>query len=148
MGISVFEDVKVRRAASYAEKKHKGQKYGGGDYFKEHVEKVANSTYCAGGGSIELQVAYLHDVVEDTETTLEEIRMVFGEEVVEAVDAITKREGESREDYLKRCHLNEIARKVKFSDAWCNFEKSMLDGDNKRVNRYRDVMYYMKPEGI
>lgn len=67
-------------------------------------------------------VATLHDVVEDTDVTLLDLQnMGFSDTVVEAVDAITRREGlgwkESYEKYLVRVKANIIARAVKvFAD--------------------------------
>lgn len=136
MGISVFEDVKVRRAASYAEKKHKGQKYGEEDYFHSHITQVVSSVVNAGADTTHVIVAYLHDVVEDTEATLEDIEKFFGKEVADAVDAITKRPEEPRLDYLVRCMDNPIAKFVKLHDAWCNFNRSVKEEDQRRIRRY------------
>ena len=55
----------------------------------------------------EKMAAVLHDVVEDTEISLDDLRdMSFPEEVVSAVDALTKRDGESRMDAAKRAAEN------------------------------------------
>lgn len=72
---------------------------------------------------IEKIVAILHDTVEDTDATLNDIRalVVGGNEtmadtIADAVDALTKREGESYEDYLARVKANPIALSVKLAD--------------------------------
>lgn len=66
-------------------------------------------------------VAVLHDVVEDTDWTLDNIRAEgYSEDVIEAIDAITKREGELYKDYLVRVESNSIARKVKLADLHDN----------------------------
>ena len=116
---------------------HRGQKYGDGDYFQEHITKVVSSVVLAGGSVNEVVVAYLHDVVEDTDVDLDEICGFFGLEVAEAVDAITKRECESRDDYLKRCMENPTAKFVKIHDAWCNLNSSVKCGDQKRIRKYK-----------
>lgn len=57
--------------------------------------------------------AWLHDVVEDTFLTLTDVEVHFGTAVAEAVDAITHRPGEPREQYWSRVAENEWALKVK-----------------------------------
>jgi len=58
--------------------------------------------------------AVLHDVVEDTEVTLDDLQAEgFPERVVEAVDALTRRPGEPYELFILRAASNDIARTVK-----------------------------------
>lgn len=71
-------------------------------------------------------VGWLHDVVEDTNVTLSDIREKFGAETAEAVDAITHRKGESWSDYLSRVKGNAIATSVKISDLTDNLNLSRL----------------------
>jgi (p)ppGpp synthase/HD superfamily hydrolase len=61
-------------------------------------------------------VALLHDVVEDSDITLNQVHDFFGEDVTNAVDAISQREGELFSDYLDRICANDIARMVKIAD--------------------------------
>ncbi len=59
-------------------------------------------------------VAILHDVVEDTDWTFDRLRTEgFAEPVLEALDAVTRREGESYEDFVQRAARNPIGRIVK-----------------------------------
>jgi (p)ppGpp synthase/HD superfamily hydrolase len=60
--------------------------------------------------------AVLHDVVEDGDFGLGDILALFGEETRSAVDALTRRGGESYEDFIARCKTNHIARHVKIAD--------------------------------
>jgi hypothetical protein len=57
----------------------------------------------AGGTETELVAAALHDVVEDTDTTVEEIEQLFGDEVASLVDSMSRREGEGYVEYVERC---------------------------------------------
>lgn len=89
-----------------------------------------------------MAAAVLHDLVEDTFTTLDDLRRLgMPEEVVEAVDALTKRKGEDYEDYLKRVEANEIARDVKLADLQDNMRLDRLlavtEKDLKRVAKYK-----------
>ena len=61
-------------------------------------------------------VAILHDVVEDTSTTLENLSVWLPEKLLNAVDAMSKRQRESNRDYWTRCKRNEIAARVKVAD--------------------------------
>jgi len=83
------------------------------------------------GGAVEM-TAVLHDVVEDTWVTLDLLRtMGFPSEVVEAVDAISRRKGqETYFEYIERCSRNEIAAKVKLADIDDNSDPARRFGDN------------------
>lgn len=75
------------------------------------------------------EAALLHDVIEDTKLTAEDLRAKGVEEVViHAVIALTHLENESNEDYWARVKANEIATKVKIADVIDN----LSDGPSKR----------------
>ena len=62
-------------------------------------------------------VAVLHDVVEDSDTTLSALaEQGFSQDILDALDCITQRPGEACEDYVDRLAANPIARQVKLSD--------------------------------
>lgn len=98
---------------------HSGQTDMAGMPYVTHCERVARNCREAGYDSVEVQaVAWLHDVVEDTEYTLDDLRVLgFSASIVEAVDAITQRKfdfmHEPLEDYWVRVKANETARIVK-----------------------------------
>ncbi|MCC6536577.1 MAG: HD domain-containing protein [Bryobacterales bacterium] len=87
-------------------------------------------------------VAVLHDVVEDTGWTFADLREAgFAETIVEAVDAMTHREGESYEDFVLRAGRNPVARRVKLADLDDNSDASRLpspltDKDRARLEKY------------
>lgn len=73
-------------------------------------------------------VAVLHDVVEDTVVTIEELRQVFCNDIVDAIDAISDRgypKDRIHRDYIARCAKNLLARDVKIEDI----------RDNTRIER-------------
>lgn len=88
-------------------------------------------------------VALLHDVVEDSDVTLEELSKTFPEKIVAAVDAITRREDETYEAYINRVSENKIARKVKIADLKDNMDISRLaslaDKDIVRLQKYHQA---------
>ena len=73
---------------------------------------------------------------EDTSVSLETIYNLFGKVVGEAVDAITKREGEDRPTYLARCTSNKIARVVKLHDAMFNATSCHKNKNKTKFNYY------------
>ncbi len=85
--------------------------------------------------------AVLHDTVEDCGLTLETIGTRFGADIAEAVDALTKREGEDYTRFIERCGRNPLARKVKLADIGDNSNLARLaeltPKDLERVEKYR-----------
>ena len=74
-------------------------------------------------------VALLHDVVEDTDVTLEQLRAEgFSEDVLEAIDRMTHRDGEPYEQYLLRVRENPTARAVKMADLAHNSDETRFAG--------------------
>jgi hypothetical protein len=89
----------------------------------------------------ERAAAVLHDVVEDTHVTFEGLREAgIPEDVIAAVDCVTKRNGEAYDDYLDRVTGNPIARRVKLADLEDNMRVDRLvtvtDRDLKRLEKY------------
>ena len=84
-------------------------------------------------------VALLHDIVEDTAVTLEELRKTFPEEVTDAVALMTHNDGEPYLEYVKRIAANPIAKKVKLADLRHNTDESRLpDADAATLAYYRE----------
>jgi len=71
-------------------------------------------------------VAVLHDVVEDTSTTLEKLAEWLPFDLLEGVDAMSKRQGETNRAYWIRCKANEIAARVKVADMLHNSSPERL----------------------
>jgi uncharacterized Zn finger protein len=85
----------------------------------------------------------LHDTVEDSDATVEEIESIFGVDIADAVDAMTHRDEESYQDYVKRALANDLARVVKYHDILFNLNQTLTDGDDSNRGRRR-VGKYMK----
>ena len=83
-------------------------------------------------------VAVLHDVVEDTAVTLDELRQLgFTEEVLEGVDAMTRRDAEDYYAYIERCSRNRVASLVKLADLADNSDPvRAFPGQNSLLGRY------------
>ena len=131
------KELLLAKAEEVATHAHGGQYDKGGNPYIEHPIRVA-----ARLKTIDQKiVGFLHDVVEDTDITLEDLRnMGFPSYIVEAVDAITKRKKESYDQYLYRVFQNELARAVKLADIAENMDLSRIpnvtDKDKERVKKY------------
>ncbi len=84
---------------------------------------------------ISCTVALLHDVVEDTEVTLEDLRKEFPSEVVEAVALLTHDKTVNYFEYVKEIKKNPIARNVKIADLEHNSDESRSSGSEHTEER-------------
>ncbi len=75
-------------------------------------------------------VALLHDVVEDTSVTIEELETLFPSVVIEAIKLLTHKEGVDYFDYVKEIKKNPIAKAVKLEDLKHNSDQSRNVGQN------------------
>ncbi|MDR2698627.1 MAG: DUF6434 domain-containing protein [Candidatus Methanoplasma sp.] len=101
------------KALRIATKAHEGQKSKTGEDYIMHP--IAVSGFCRTERA--KIAALLHDVVEDTAVTLDDLRREgFAEDILTAVDCVSKREGEELDDYLQRVASDDIATEVKFAD--------------------------------
>ena len=92
-GYNAKADLKaIQRAAQFAEAAHAGQKRKSGEDFIEHPIAVSQVLAELGLDTTTLEASLLHDVVEDTDVTLEELREGFGDEIAGIVDGLTKLE--------------------------------------------------------
>ncbi len=80
----------VRNAYAYAAEAHKDGKRMNGDPYITHSIKVAKHCYDWHLGDAAVAAALLHDVVEDSDTTIRDIKKEFGEEIAFLVDGLTK----------------------------------------------------------
>lgn len=132
------------KAFIIAYKAHRGQKDKAGKAYILHPVFVAMHTK----GIKRKTVALLHDVVEDTEITFDDLkRKGFDDEIVRAVQAITKIKGENYQDYLQRVKQNTIAKDVKLADLKHNSDlhriKKVTESDIIRNQKYQAAILYL-----
>ncbi len=130
----------LERAIEIAAKAHSGQQDKAGEPYILHPVRVMLRVTT----EQERIAAVLHDVVEDTDVSLDELRGEgFAEAVIQAIDALTKREGESRIDAAHRAAANTIARIVKLADNAENSDLSRIanptERDLARMKEYEAV---------
>ena len=132
------------KAYEIAKKAHLGQVDKAGEAYIKHPEKVASFVKT----DEEKAVAYLHDVIEDTELTLEDFcEYGFSKEVIEAVDIITKKKGEDYQSYLNSVKKNKLARAVKLADLRHNSDLTRLtkvtEKDIERKEKYQKAINFL-----
>jgi len=94
-------------------------------------------------------VALLHDVVEKSDKSLEDLRQEgFFEEIVEAVDCLTKRPGEDYATHIERVKINPLSHKVKIADLEDNMDPKRIvdfsEEDKKRLKRFHNAWFELK----
>lgn len=114
----------LNRALAVATAAHKGQTDKAGLPYLLHPLAVAASLPLADLDG--RTVALLHDTVEDTSVTLVDLAAWLPPHLVEAVDALTKRKGETLAAYWARCKANPVAARVKVADMLHNSSPGRL----------------------
>jgi len=89
--------------------------------------------------------AVLHDVIEDTNYPLEDLRKAgYREKILRSLDHLTKREGEEYDQFIKRVKRNPLARKVKIADIEDNLDLGRIKNPKKRdftrIEKYRRAL--------
>jgi hypothetical protein len=130
----------IEKALQIAAQAHEGQKDKEGLPYILHPLRVMGRVE----GEEAQIVAILHDVVEDTKVTLDDLRRAgFSEAVLAAVLCVTHRRDQPYADYVVACKKNPIARQVKLGDLAdnCRLDRSILrpqrlQPDLARIHRY------------
>ena len=132
------------KALQIAMRAHAGQKDKAGHDYIMHPIRV--SERC---GDLRAKiVALLHDTIEDTDVTADYLReQGFNEEIVEAVLSVTRREGESYDEHVRRAAANELGRMVKRADLEDNMDvrryTELTDSDVERLRKYLRAWQYL-----
>ena len=130
------------KARNFAIAAHGNQKYGSHPYLV-HLDAVAK--IARPFGETAEVIAYLHDVVEDTEVSTKEVEEQFGKLVADAVAILTDQPGKDREErksktYAKMSSVSgetEIALVVKAADRLANMRACVDGNDPKRLAMYK-----------
>ena len=93
-------------------------------------------------------VALLHDVIEDSDITLEILSKYFNDDIITALRVLTKKENDDYVMYIKRVKTNKLATKVKIKDLEHNMDLTRLDEitdkDKKRSMKYWEAIRYLE----
>lgn len=134
----------INKAYMVAANAHTGQVDKAGADYINHPLAVAAMV----NSETERVVALLHDVVEDSNVTLRDLKENgFSDEVIEAVDCLTKRKNEPLKNYLLRVKNNALAVTVKIADLNHNSDISRIpsptEKDVARTARYKREIDYL-----
>lgn len=138
----------LNKAITIATKAHEEQVDKGGQAYILHPLRVMLSTE----NDIERICAVLHDVVEDTEVTLEYLKeQGFTEEIIAVVDALTRRKYESYDEFISRIiRTSKLACRVKLADLKDNMDISRINNPNekdyKRIDKYSKATERLRGE--
>jgi len=117
----------------------------GNDYGEHPVHVGMNNTR----SNTKKIIGILHDVVEDSDWTLDDLRTVgFSERIVSAVDGMTHRKGELYFDSIERCSKNKDSIDKKIEDLSHNMDQSrnsifLRDKDVERIHKYMIAREYL-----
>lgn len=130
----------IEKALQIAAKAHESQTDKDGQPYILHPLRVMHRVE-----GLEAQIiAVLHDVVEDTKVTLDDLRAAgFSETILDGVRCVTHGKKESYADYVVRCKAHPLGRQVKLADLEDNsrlarllLRPDRLEGDLKRLRKY------------
>lgn len=96
-------------------------------------------------------VALLHDVVEDTDITLNDLGKYFDDDIIKAIDLLTHKKDEDYMTYLSKIKENDVARNVKLCDLKNNMDLSRIPNPRKKDydrlnNKYIPAYEFLKRE--
>lgn len=131
----------LEKAILIAVNAHQGQIDKGGKPYILHPLRLMFSSK----NEVEQIVAVLHDVIEDADVTLDYLRKEgFSEEILSALDALTRRKAESYDEFISRIISNKTACHVKLADLSDNMNLSRIEHptskDYERIEKYRKAV--------
>src|SRR5262245_50568380 len=146
----------ITRAFDYAEEHHRGQVRRSGEEFIRHPWGVAQICAELHLDEQTIAAALLHDVVEDTETSLDDVRAEFGNEIAQLVEGVTKltriqfssREQAEAENYRKRIvALAQDVRVIliKLADRLHNLRTIDYLGEQKQLQKAKETLDVYAP---
>jgi (p)ppGpp synthase/HD superfamily hydrolase len=140
----IFRDRDLEHALEIAMDGHYGQKDHAGEPYILHLHRVMEGVREQGFTDNDyLSAAALHDLLEDTDWTLDRLRGAgIKNEVVAAVWALTHRSDESYGDYVKRVAKDEIARIVKIADLRDHLARKDAESFHK-FETYKNALSFL-----
>lgn len=135
----------IKKARDFAIKKHNGQKDDSGkDYFEAHIEVVAEIISIVTEDAYIISAAYLHDVLEDTNTTFRELKSEFGEKITNLVLEVTQEgQKDSHGYYFPRLKSKEGIM-IKFADRLSNISRIEAWPEKRRNQYLRKSRFWRK----
>ncbi len=138
----------TEKAFWVAEQAHANQiDLGGVDYIW-HLIRVSQKLREITSNKNIIASALLHDILEDTKKTENDLLFQFPKEIVETVKCLTREDHESYKEYLKRLKINETSRIIKLCDLTDNMNitriKNPTKRDYDRVEKYQKAALFLQ----
>ncbi len=137
-------DTLVGRAIVFASSAHIRQTDKCGQPYILHPLRVMFAVRDRGCTEEVQAAAVLHDTVEDTDTTLETIRDLFGDTVARFVDRMTRRKDETYKEYIVRCCEIGGGRYIKEADVGDNSDLMKRYHPDAPYGRYIETVCYLR----
>ena len=129
-------------AISFAVTAHAGQTDKQGQPYILHPLRVMQAVLRRTGDPTLAAAAVLHDVVEDTHYTVEDIRSIWGDRIADAVDGVSRREGETYMDFVRRAAAHPDSREIKLEDVLDNSTRA--GAPEGLLKRYRKALAVLR----
>ena len=158
----MWDQEKYQKAIAFAGYAHRKQLVPGKEYnYVVHISNVAAeiarliTVEKLDDEDLAIQCALLHDVIEDTDTNIEDIKNEFGGNILDGVLALTKNENINKEDRMKDS-LNRIKEKgreiacIKMADRITNLQKPPEYWKKEKIKKYMDeaILIYNELKGF
>ena len=132
------------KAIAVASKVHAGQLDKAGQPYVLHPLRLMFRFQ----SDVEMIVAVLHDAVEDSNLALDDLKSLgFSDVVLKALDCLSKRAGETYEEFIERVSENDLAKKIKIEDIKDNLNltrlNNIIDKDLTRVKKYHQALKFL-----
>lgn len=133
----------IERAVEIALDAHRGQTDKAGKPYIMHPMTVAANMKTTDG----IIVALLHDVVEDSDITLDDLKKEFTPNIIEALQLLTHDDETEYFDYIREIKSNVLAKSVKIQDLMHNSDisrlKNVTQRDIDRLNKYKKALDFL-----
>lgn len=152
----IEETALLLKTMEFARDSHEGQiRWGDDEDYINHPFRVYKHVTYMGGSLVARQAALLHDVVEDTHVTIEDIEILFGSAVKGVVELLTRPDDMGREVYMEKLinSGNIDALICKFADANDNrkispkgeaYIRSRGGSPKQNIKRYSSYMVHIR----
>ena len=131
----------IQKAYDFAKLKHGNQLRKSGEPYIIHPTNVAYTIAELGLDEQTICAALLHDVVEDTNVTFDELEKEFSPEIIEALKLLTHDKNVDYLEYVRKIKNNPIARKVKLADLYHNSDPNRMENPTQKDLERKKTTY-------
>ena len=132
----------IKKCIEYMKEKHGNQKRKQGTPYYTHPMAVSKMLADKGFGENYVVAGLFHDLLEDTDSTYDEIVSYSNPEVALAVKLVTKEKGYDMDEYMARIKNNDVARMVKIADRVHNLSEAKYAGEKFQRKYIKETEAY------